>query len=121
VLRRALWRLVEYSKKLLAGQLAASTRGSADATVFVLLRVSLALLGGFTTRELAELQGDAKELAVGLILARQQASRGVADVCAIEVQANAERQLVDIVLREACVRTCQARLGALEACFDALG
>ena len=114
---RNAWECVEH---FAAAFLAASAGFGAYSAVFVHVSVLLALLAACFHRLCQCFHLGTHEIPVGLRLAREDASGGVAHVGAVEVRADAVAQICYHVLGEAGVGTGRTGLSALEARFDTL-
>src|SRR2546430_6656649 len=85
----------------------------------MVIGVPLALLAAGSARCRAGFEHSADDAEIGLRLARDDAAGGVANIGAVETQANAADQVPDVVFAETCVRAADASGGAVEAVADA--
>jgi multidrug resistance efflux pump len=82
--------------------------------------VLLALVAARAARFAASLELPGEEAEFRRTLTRQKVSGRHADVVAIQVQTDAARQLVHVILGETSVRASSTGLRTVEARFDAL-
>jgi hypothetical protein len=82
------------------------------------ISVPLALLAAGSARGRASLERRADDAEIGFRLARDDAAGGVANISAVETEANAPDQVTD-VFAETRVRAADASGGAVEAVADA--
>jgi hypothetical protein len=87
--------------------------------VLVVMGVPLALISTGTARCGAGLDGRADDAKIGLRLARHHAAGGVAQIGAVKTQANATDHVSDVLLGETRVGASGARVGAVDAVFNA--
>jgi hypothetical protein len=104
---------------LLARLHAPPARFCADAAVLVLTRVPLAFVAAQATSCRAGEEHPTNELVIRAGASRGDASRDVADVGAVEIEANALGQILDHVLGKASVAARGARLGTGITLLDA--
>jgi hypothetical protein len=82
-------------------------------------RVTITLSGAGPTCDNARLDRGAYDAEVGLGLSGHHPAGRVADVGAIEIEANASHQLWDVRLAETGIGAADARGGTVEALVDA--
>jgi YceI-like domain len=111
----------EAGDQLLAGLLTTSAGLRADPAVFVHLGVPVALIGAGPAGSRAGLQHGAGEVGVVAGVPGQHPAGGVADVCAVQVGADALDQVGDPGLAQARVGARGTALGAVEAFIDTPG
>ena len=99
--------------------LAAAAHLGADAAVLVMLGVAPALRTTGAACHQAAFERCANHADVGRGLAGHDAAGGIADVRAVETEANAADQVPDVVFAETRVRAADASGGAVEAVVDA--
>ena len=85
----------------------------------MVIGVPLALLAAGSARCRAGFERPADDAEIGLRLARDDAAGGVANIGAVETEANAADQVPDVVFAETRVRAADASGGAVEAVVDA--
>ena len=85
----------------------------------MVIGVPLALLAASSARCRAGAERCADDAEIRLRLARDDATRGVAGIGAVETDANAADQVPDVVFAETRVRAADASGGTVEAFVDA--
>ena len=85
----------------------------------MVIGVPLALLAAGSARCRAGFEHWADDAEIGFRLARDDAAGGVANIGAVETEANAADQVPDVVFAETRVRAADASGGAVEAVADA--
>src|SRR3954470_8765840 len=103
-----------------AGLLAASAGLGADAAVLVHGRMTRALVAAGLAGGGAGFEHRSGQVRVVAGVPGEDPAHGVTDVGAVEIRADALPEFGDHVLAQACVGAGGARLGALDACLDAL-
>jgi hypothetical protein len=111
--------LLHGCEQFVARLLAAPAGCGADATVLVVMGVPLALISTGAARCGAGLDGGADDAKIGLRLACQHAAGGVAQIGAVKTQANAADHVSDVLLGQTRVGANGARVGAVDAIFNA--
>ena len=111
------------AEELVTGLLARSACLGADAAVRHVhpLSVSLALVAAASARLRASFEQPPGHLRIGAHLPRKGATRRLADIGAVEVEPDAARQLLDLVLAETRVCARGTRLRTVEAGVDTAG
>ena len=112
--------LVELLHEVVTRLFAAAARLHADFTVFVHLGVLLALVAAELAGGSARLELRFEERHLGLRLPREDARGGLANVGAIQVQADAVAQVGDHLFRKTGVGARGADLDAVEGAFNDL-
>jgi hypothetical protein len=107
------------ASRLFAGLHTAAADIGADAAMRVLVRMFLAFVGAEPASGYASVQHAADHLVIPARLARSHSAGDIADVGAIEVEADALRQRIDHLLREASVSARGADLRAGITLLDA--
>ena len=101
------------------GLLATAADLAADATVLVMGGVLLALVTARPAGDRAGLNRSAENAEIRLGLPDEDATSGVADVGAVQTEANATKLLLYVRLGEVGVGVARARRRAVEAVLDA--
>lgn len=104
--------------KILAGLLAAATDFGADAAVFVVGGMSLALITGGLAGGGASFDHCAEDVEIRGSLTRHDTSGSVAGVGAVEAKADAAHHLAHVALGEIGVGATRAAGGTVEAVLD---
>jgi hypothetical protein len=87
--------------------------------MFMVVRMTLALLPADTAGQGTRLDDRPRELRLELGLPGEDLARGGAHITAVKAQADTADHGADVVLAEVCVRASSAALSAVEACVDA--
>lgn len=103
---------------LLAGLFAATARFCTDAAVLMLGRMTLALLGAQAACNAARFENGNQRALVAACPAGRNASCGVADIGAVEIEPDALTQHLDFLFSEARVSAGGTGLRAVVAFFD---
>ena len=111
---------LEYSQHGVAGFLAGAADLGAYPAVLVVGGVPLALVAAQAARFGTSLEGSPRHLGLEGRLPGEDAPRRIADVGAIQVQTDAARERLGVVLAEAGVGAGCATLGTVEAGLNAL-
>ncbi len=86
--------------------------------MFMVVRMTLALLPADTGGQGTRLDDRPRELRLELGLPGEDLARGGANITAVKAQADTADHGADVVLAEVCVRASSAALSAVEACVD---
>ena len=108
----------ERCDQVVAGLIAATADLGADAAVLVVGRVLLAFLGAGAAGHCARLDRRAEDAEIGLGLPDEDSAGGVAEIGAVEAEANAADELQYVRLAEVGVRTARAHSRAVDALVD---
>jgi hypothetical protein len=111
--------LVDGTGSLLARCHAMSTGLSTDPAVLMVGSMTLTLLATQAASYSADIQHPADDLLVGAGAAGSYSAGDVADVAAIEVQADTLRQVMNIVFSQTCIGTRRTYLSTGVALLDA--